>query len=260
MKKNHITNLLIIFLFIIPVGAVGGSYAIHNAFGTSTGGNVEAVTTKQQNQQASKYSIDMGAKQVYRVDIKKFKTYEEAEAQVQALKKKKLNGFILKEEGYVVTYGMYASESQAKSAVQFLSRKRIQGTAGLMDINPRNLHCEDGDKKLIQLVSALDGVVEKIISEKSSLSLESLYSNKKISGQSLDKVVKLEEQISKYLNYLKDINTTDEDSDLKSRLENMAKEVLIDGLSPEGSYDYYNLQNSLMNQAEALKKFYEMLS
>ncbi len=260
MKKNYIINLLAIFLIIIPLGAVAGSYLLHNAFAATAGFNEEPVAADPQSQTAFKYSIDMTAKQLYRVDIKKFDGYEDAETYLETLKKNKLNGFILKEEGYIVTYGMFGNESQAKTAVQYLGRKHIEAAVSLMDINNMNLPYGEDDKKLMELLSAIDGAIVKLINEKSALSIESLYSNKEISTQGLDNAAKLEEQLAKYLNYLKDIKTTEENSVLKSRLEKLAKEILIDKLTLEGSYDYYKLQNSLMNQAEALKKFYETLS
>lgn len=260
MKKNYIINLLIVFLVVIPLGAVGGSYLLHDAFASPAGFQKETVALDQQSETAFKYHIDMTAKQLYRVDIKKFEGYEAAESYLEKMKKNKLNGFILKENGYVVTYGMFSNESQAKTAVQYLSRKHIEAAASLMDINSMNLQYGEDDKKLMELLSAIDGAVVKLINEKSALSIEGLYSNKEIAGQGLENAVKLEEQLSKYLNYLKDIKTTEENSELKSRLEKLAKEILIDQLPPEGSYDYYKLQNSLMNQVEALKKFYETLS
>jgi len=113
------------------------------------------------------------------------------------------------------------------------------------------------DKNLINIASAVDAAVIKILNEKAALSLESLYADKQISEKSLEVIIEQETKLVKYLNYLQDIKTSEANAFYKKSMEELIKELLVDKLQGDGSYDYYELQNSLMNQGEALRKFYE---
>jgi hypothetical protein len=261
-KKVYIKYILLTFIIIIPVTAAISGAALHFAVNKDKSIHTPAAvfTPKEDGVEAFKYNYDINAKQLYRVELQKFDTYEEAELQIAKLKKQKLNGFIIKEQGYLNAYGLFWNKSQADTAVQFLKRKNIESTAQLIDISGINIKYSDIDKTLIDLATAVDAAVLKILSEKSALSLESLYSNKKISDQSLEIVIQQEIQLAKYLNYLKDIKTSEVNAVYKEKLENLINELLVDRIQGSGSYDYYSLQNSLMNQGEALMKFYEKLS
>ena len=261
-KKTYIKYLLLTFLVIIPLLAFLSAIALQ--FAVSKDKNIDMPTAifmpKDNSVEAFKYSFDINVKQLYRVELQKFGTYEEAEAQIADLKKKKLNGFIIKEQGYLTAYGLFWNKSQADTAVQFLKRKNIESTAHVVDISGISLKYSDVDKTLIDLASAVDAAMLKIMSEKSALSLESLYSDKKMDDKSLETIIEQEIKLAKYLNYLKDIKTSEVNVTYRNNLEELVKELLVDKLQEDGSYDYYNLQNSLMNQGDALIRFYEKFS
>ncbi len=151
------------------------------------------------------------------------------------------------------------NKSQADTAAEYLKRKNINSITNAVNISGINIKYDDIDNNLIDLASAVDAAALKLLNEKSALSLESLYSNKKISQKSLEIIIEQETKLVKYLNYLKDIKTSEANAVYKKSLENLINELLVDKLQGDGSYDYYELQNSLMNQAEALRKFYEKL-
>lgn len=258
-KKIYIRNTLIAFLIIIPATAIMSSIALHDA--VSDEKNKNSATTifspSKPPVEAFKYNIDINAKQLYRVEIKKFDNKEDAEEQIAELKNKKLNGFIVKEQGYLTAYGMFLNESQADTAVKYLKKKNIESTIDTVNISGINIKYDNVDITLIDLASAVDAAVLKILSEKAVLSLESLYSNKQIEDKSLEIIVQQEAKLEQYLNYLKDTKTSETNSAYKINLETLIKEILENRLNADGSYDYYNLQNSLMNQGESLRRFYE---
>jgi ABC-type Na+ efflux pump permease subunit len=258
-KKLYLKSILLTFLVIIPATAIISSMVIYYALNKDKNIDKEAAvfTPVEQAAEAFKYSYDINVKQLYRVEIKKFEEYEDAEAQIAVLKNKKVNGFIVKEQGYLTAYGLFGNKSQADTAAGYLKRKNIESTVNTFDISGINIKYDDMDKNLINIASAVDSAVMKILNEKAALSLESLYSNKKISEKSLDVVIEQEAKLVKYLNYLQDIKTSEANAFYKKSLEDLIKELLVDKLQGDGSYDYYELQNSMMNQGEALKKFYE---
>jgi hypothetical protein len=261
-RKVYIKYLLLAFLLIIPVTAIISGVALHLAVSKDKSITLPAAifTPKDSGVEAFKYNFDVESRQLYRVELQKFDRYQDAEAQIAALKKKKLNGFIIKEQGYVNTYGLFWNKSQADTAAKFLKRKNIESTVQVIDINGINVKYSDVDKTLIDLATAVDAAVLKVLSEKSALSLESLYSDKKISDKSLVIIIEQETKLAKYLNYVKDLKTSEANSAYREKLENLVYEVLVDKLQVDESYDYYSLQNSLMNQGDALIKFYEKLS
>jgi galactitol-specific phosphotransferase system IIB component len=261
-KKTYIRNILVVFFVIVPVTAVTSSLALHYAFSEQR--NIKDVPAvfepDKPTVETFKYNIDIKAKQLYRVEIKKLDKYEDAEAQVAALKKKKLNCFIVKEQGFLLVYGLFMNESQANTVTKYLKRKNIDSTVNVINISEMNIKYDDVDITLIDLASAVDAAVLKILSEKAVLSLEGLYSDKHTEDKSLQVIVEQEAKLAKYLNYLKDIKTSEANAVYKANLENLIKEVLENGLDADGSYSYYNLQNSLLNQGEALRRFYEKLT
>jgi hypothetical protein len=258
-RRIYIRNIIVVFFVIIPIAAIISSLALHYAFSEekNTKNTTEIFAPSNLAVEAFKYSIDINAKQLYRVEIMKHDKYEEAEAQIAALKNKKLNGFIVKEQGFLIAYGLFVDESQADTAIKYLKRKNIDSSIARIDINGTNIKYDDMDITLIDLASAADRAVLKILSEKSALSLESLHTNKQIAGKSLETIIEQEAKLEKYLNYLKDIKTSEVNAAFKEALEVLIEEILDNGLAADGSYDYYNLQNSLMKQGEILRRFYE---
>ena len=260
-RRLYFRNILLVFLIIIPATAIISSFAIYFSVNRDKGDDrlTAALISKEQVVKAFQYNFDINAKQLYRVEIKKFENYEDAESQIALLKKKKLNGFIVKERGYLVAYGLFINESQADTATEYLKRKGIESIVNVFSISGINIKYDDLDNNLIDIASAADAAISKVLNEKAALSLESLYSGKKISGNSLELLIEHEAKLVKYLNYLKDIKTSEANIVYKKSLESLMNELLVDKLQVDGSYDYYELQNSLMNQGEALRTFYEKL-
>lgn len=260
-RKRYIRNLLWIFLVIIPFTAVSSAFVLNFAMNREQEKIKPAAIFKPAKEEADafKYSFDVSPREFYRVEIKKYDKYEDAEANLISIKNKKLNGFIIKEQGYLVAYGVYMNKSQADTAAAFLKRKGVQNSVNSMKINGFGMKYDDIDKILIDLAKATDRAIMKIAAEKAALSLEGLYSNKKISGQSLETIIENEAELDKYLNYLKTVKTSENTAYFKEELVGLINEILIDRLSPDGSYGYYDLQNSLLYQIEALDKFYEKL-
>ncbi|MDF2591216.1 MAG: hypothetical protein K0S75_682 [Clostridia bacterium] len=257
-RKLFFRNALLFFIVIIPAAAVISSFAIYFSLNRDKDIDSSAFTGKDQTVNTFKYNFDISAKQLYRVEIKKYEKYEDAESQIALLKKKKLNGFIVKEQGYLVAFGLFINESQADTAVKYLKRKGIESTVNIFYISGANIKYDNMDNNLIDIASAIDTVALKILNEKAALCLESLYSGKKMNEKSLESIIALEERLSVILNILKDVKTSD-NIVYKESLEGLANELLVDRLRVDGSYDYYELQNGLMSQGEALRKFYKKL-
>lgn len=260
-KRNHkkyIRLLLWWFLVIIPVAALSTSVVLHVVLNEdeTVNAHTAAVVPADEVMQAFKYSQDVKPKVLYRVEIQKYEKYEDAEATIASLQKKRLNGFIVKENGYVTCFGVFADETQAKSAAEFLTRKKVTAVVNIIEINGASLQYNEKDKRLIELSIATDGCLEKIIKDKSAFSLESLYGNKKISETDLNEIIENEQKLYKYLNYLMDEEPSQDSVELKADLERLIREALGDTLKGDETYDYYTMQNSLMNQAEALRRFY----
>lgn len=259
-RKKYIRNLLWIFLVIIPFTAVSSAFALNSIMNRSEEVSAPAAIFKPKEEKSTfKYSFDISPKELYRVEVKKYEKYEDAEAGLISIKNKKLNGFIIKEQGYLLAYGIYMNKSQADTAAKFLKRKGIQSEVNTVTVNGFAIKYDEVDKNLVDLAKATDAAIMKISQEKAALSLEGLYSDKEISGQSLDTIIENEARLDKYLNYLAAIKTSENNKALKKELEALITEVLADRLSIAGSYGYYELQDSMLNQIGALRMFYDKL-
>lgn len=256
-RKKYIKNLLWIFFVIIPFAAVVSSFALDYVMnrGADISTPIAAVKPEDEDIDVYKYSLNINSKELYRVEIKKYDKYEDAEAFIVTLKNKKLNGFIIKEQGYLTFHGIYFNKSQAETDVLYLKRKGIKASVSEVNISGFGIRYDDIDKTLIDLAKATDKVILSIAEEKAVLSLESLYSDKKISDTSLGGIIENEAKLTRYLKYLEDVKTSKSTAYYKVELETLIKEVLADRLNPEDSYSYYDLQNSLLNQVNAFHKF-----
>lgn len=256
-RKKYIKSLLWTFLVIIPFTAVASSFALEYMMnrGADISKSAEVVKPIDEEIETYKYNFNIASKELYRVEIKKYDKYEDAEALIANLKKKKLNGFIIKEQGYLAFHGVYFNKSQAEADVSYLKRKNIQASVNTVIINGFSIRYEDIDKTFIDLIKATDKVILSIAEEKAALSLEGLYSDKKISDTSLSGIIEDEAKLERYLKYLMDVKTSKSTAHYKVELEELIKEVLADRLSSEDSYSYYDLQNSLVNQVNAFHKF-----
>lgn len=256
-RKKYIRTILLIFLVIIPLTAVSSSFVLYYVMNRGSAINTPNEEVKQADREIDnyKYSFNVEPKEFYRVEIKKYDKYEAAEASIAALKNKKLNGFIIKEQGYLTIHGIYLNKSQAETAAKYLKRKGVQASVNSVNISGYDIKYDDIDKTLIDLAKATDKTILKIIDEKAALSLEGLYSNKEIGGTSLNGIIENEAKLSRYLKYLENVKTSKNTANYKTELEALIKEVLADGLNSEDSYSYYDLQNSLLNQINAFRKF-----
>ena len=257
-RKLFISKMLLAFFVIIPAAAVISALAIYFTVMKYNNNDAPAAAFLPEGKasEATEYNFNINAKQFYRIEIKKFEEYEAAEAQIALLKNKKLNGFIVKEQGYVTAFGLFVNQSQADTSAKYLKRKGVESTFKPIDISEIDIKYHVIDKNLIDLLSAVDAAAMKILNEKSALSLESLYSDKLMEGEDLALIVEQETKLIKYLNYLQSIKTSEVNAVYKENLESLIKELLVDKLQADSSYNYYGLQKSLMNQAEAIEEFY----
>ncbi len=102
-------------------------------------------------------------------------------------------------------------------------------------------------------------MILSIVEEKADLSLKIINSEEKIGGADLGGIIENETKLTNYLKYLQDAKTSKKTAYYKVELEELIKEVLADRLFSEDNYNYYELQNSLINQVNAFHKFYNSL-
>jgi len=260
-RKKYIKNLLWLFLVIIPLTAVVSSFALDYVMNIGKEKDTPIAAVKPVDEEINdyKYSFSISSKELYRVEIKKYDKYEDAEALIVTLKNKKLNGFIIKEQGYLTFHGIYLNKSQAENNVKYLKKKGIQASVNSVNINGFGISYTDIDKTLIDLAKATDKVILSIVEEKADLSLKIINSKEKIGGANLGGIIENETKLTNYLKYLQDTKTSKKTSFYKVELEELIKEVLADRLFSEDNYNYYELQNSLINQVNAFQKFYNSL-
>lgn len=256
-RKAVKRSIMILFMVVVPAAAIAASVFFMNIYnrGNAAEASVKASTTGSVT--AFKYKSEIKEKSVYRVEFGDYKSFEEAEAFIKSIKAKKLNGFIVKEDGYKVIYGAFLSGDEAgKVKDSIVARAACKVTE--IKLPGYSLNYNEADNTFIQLVKAADKLIWDVAGAKSMLSLETAVKSKKDPAGALDLILNGESKLEKYLGYAEEINVPRELKDFRENFEMLLKDVLSHRLGSER--DYYRLQESLMNQVEAYRKFTERLS
>ena len=196
-------------------------------------------------------------KSIFRVEFGEYKSFEEAEACIKTIKAKKLNGFIVKEDGYKVIYGVFLSSDEAVRAKDSIVAKAACRVTEIK-LPGYSLSYNEEDNTFIQLVQAADKLIWDVAGAKSMLCLETAMKSKKDMAGIFDMIMNGESKLEKYLGYAEDINVPKELKNFRENFEILLKDVLSYRLGSDK--DYYKLQESLLNQVEAYRKFTEKLS
>ena len=250
-------TVIALFLFIVPLAAVAASMFFMSIYNRGNDTNAQAEGLPLNDVTTFKYNYEIGSKTIYRLELKSTESLSEAEAYVKSIKIKKLNGFILKEDGYKVIYGAFTNTDQAGKVRDSIAKK-AEGSISETRLPSFSLKYNESDSTFIQLVQATDKLIWEIAESKSLLSHEIALMSKNNTAPVLEKISSGEIKLEKYLGYAEEIDVSGEQKAFRDSLVVLLEEVLTYKLENEG--DYYKIQVGLMNQIEAYRRFIEKLS
>lgn len=244
--------VLVLFLVIVPLAAVAASIFFMNIY--NKGSSMEALIdgTPSNSVVAFKYNYEIKSKALYRIELQSSESFEEAEAYLKSIKAKKLNGFIVKEKGYKVIYGVFVSPDEA-GKVQDSIAVKAKGSIVEIKLPGYSLKYNETDNTFIQLVQATDKLIWETAKSKSMISQEIALKSNVDLAPALEEISKGEVKLEKYLGYAENINVSKEQIVFRENFVMLLKEVLAHRLDNEK--DYYRIQDGMMNQLEAYKKF-----
>lgn len=245
-------RVLTLFLFVIPVLAVAISFFLMDIYDGK--GNIDALADEETEKSVTdfKYNYEIGSKTLYRIELKHSPGLSEAEEYIKSIKSKKLNGFILKEDGYKVIYGTFISRDQAVK-IQDTIAKKAEGSISETRLQGFSLRYNEYDNAFIQLVQATDKLVWEISEAKAQLSHEIAIQSEIDTAQLLTGIESGEAKLERYLGYAEEVTVSKEQEALRDSFVLMVKEVLDQKLN-DGK-NYYKIQGGLMNQIEAYRRY-----
>ncbi|HYF82554.1 MAG TPA: hypothetical protein VEB00_05965 [Clostridia bacterium] len=243
--------VLVLFLVIVPLTAVAASIFFMNIY--NKGSSMEALGgTPSNSVVAFKYNYEINSKALYRIELQSSESFEEAGAYLKSIKAKKLNGFIVKEKGYKVIYGVFVSQDEADKVQDSIAVK-VKGSIVETRLPGYSLKYNETDNTFIQLVQATDKLIWETAKSKSMISQEIALKSNVDLAPALEEISKGEVKLEKYLGYAENINVSKEQMVFRENFVILLKEVLAHKLDNEK--DYYRIQDGMMNQLEAYKKF-----
>lgn len=255
-KRAFKRTILVLFIFVIPLAAIAASMFLMNIYNGS-GKEAAAELSPSNNMTAFKYDYIIEGKTLYRIELKDTESFEEAEAYIKVIKGKKLNGFIVKENGYKVVYGVFANKEDAVKVQQSIAAK-VESVIAEFKLQGYSLKYNEADNAFIQLVQATDKLIWDNAAAKSMVSLEVALKSKNNLEAVFEGISQGEIKLEKYLGYAEKINVPNEQKLFRESFVVLLEEVLAHKL--DNTKDYYKIQESMMNQLEAYKKFIGKLS
>ncbi|MHB1391919.1 MAG: hypothetical protein ACYCYE_02395 [Clostridia bacterium] len=243
---------LVLFLFIVPLAAVAASMFFMNMYNKGSGMEAIIGGTPSNSVTAFKYNYEIESKALYRLELQSSESFEEAEAYIKGIKAKKLNGFIVKENGYKVIYGIFVDQDEAGKVQDSIAAK-VKGSIHETILPGYSLKYNEVDNTFIQLVQAADKLIWESVKAKSLMSREIALKSKDDLAPVLEEISKGEIKLEKYLGYAEKINVSKEQEAFRKNFVVLLEEVLAHKV--DNDKDYYRIQGGMMNQLESYRKF-----
>lgn len=256
-KKAVKRAVLILFIVVVPLAAVAASVFFMNIYNKGNPVQASKEVTASNSMVAFKYNYEIGSKSLYRIGLEDFVSFEEAEACLKSIKAKKLNGFIVKEDGYKIIYGVFSDKDEAAKVQESIEAKAKGGITEVM-LQGYSLKYNDKDSTFIQLVQATDRLIWDIAKAKSTVSQELALKTKKDLQAVFEEIAQNELKLEKYHGYAETVEVTKEQTAFREEFVKLLEEMLAYRLNADK--DYYKVQDSLLNQVEAYRKFIGKLS
>ena len=252
-------SVLALFLLIIPLGAVAASVFFMNMYNRGSGIVASTNGTPSNSVAAFKYNYEIQSKTIYRIELQSFQSFEEAEAYVKSIKAKKLNGFILKEDGYKVIHGVFTNNDEADKVQDSIASKAKSSISELR-LPSYSLKYNDDDNTFIQLVQATDQLIWEVMKSKSSLTHEMALKSKNNPDLVFAEISDYENKLQKYLGYAQKLKVSDSQKTFRENLTILLEDILAYKVEEDSDKEYYRVQGGLLNQIEAYRRFIEKLS
>jgi len=253
MRRNTFRKkILVLMLFIVPLFAVAGSYFFMSIYDGN--GSIDAAADQADSKAVFKYNTQIEGGSLYRLELKSSSTLAEAEEFLDGIKSKKLNGFILKEDGYKVIYGIFTNKDMAAS-VQDVIAKKAEGSVTETRLPGIDLKYDDKDNAFIQLVQATDKLIWDMAAVKSELSVRIAEKPKEDNSQLVAEIKGYEDKLQRYLGYAEKVAVSKYQEAFRDQFVVMLEEILGNRLSD--SKNYFKVQGGFMNQVESYRRYSE---
>lgn len=257
MRRNTFRKkILVIFLLVVPLLAVAGSYFFMSIYDGNGSIDAQAAADQADSGVVFKYNTRIEGRSLYRLELKSTSALAEAEEFLGGIKSKKLNGFILKEDGYKVVYGIFTEKDKAVS-IQSIIAKKAEGSVNETTLPGFDLRYDDKDNAFIQLVQATDKLIWEMAEAKSALSARIAEQPKEDNPQLVEEIEGYEDKLDRYLGYAEKVSVSKHQEALRDRFVVMLGEVLGNRLND--SRNFYKVQGGLMNQIESYRRYSEGL-
>lgn len=267
-KQKIVLVKVLVFFIIIPITAfIISSGIIKLVTNENTDKNTnENNSLSTDNEMIARHTkvfenfeniFNIQEKSIYRVDIKSFKDYSEAISLIEYMKSKTLNAFIVKQDGYTVIYGIFNDLQIAKYTCTTLETHGVNSTINEINYLSLNVNPDNISEDIIKSIRNINQTIQNIIDFKFDLTSNMLKDNTKIFTEQLSKIYEEENRLAYQIQQLANENNKDE---LLTKYRVFVYEILNYKLGKNKQLDYYSIQNSLLNQLEAINRLLQTIS
>lgn len=256
-KSSFRKRFLVLFFVIVPLLAIISSFFFINVYNRNNILGTQADGISSDDVITFEHNYEIESKVLYRLKLKSTESLSEAEEFVKNIKTKKLNGFILKEDGYKVIYGIFTNRDQAEKVQDSITKKAV-GDMSEMRLPSFSLKYNEKDNAFMQLVQSTDKLIWEVLVAKAQLSYEIAIQSKPDTVPLITEIKSVQVKLERYLGYAQKVTVSKEQEAFRNSFVLMLKEIIEQRLDDEKNY--YKIQAGLMNQVEAYKRYTEKLS
>lgn len=256
-RKNKATYLFI-FLFLIPLFSILTSFIIFDILYPES--DIKSplrlmnIYDIKNTTKTFKYNLEMNGIKIYRIELNHFENFDNAKQYVEKLKQRKLNALILKEEGYIVVFGVFNDINMANDIIKKLEKNEQKPVLREIYIQSIKLNYDEYDCVYFMKVKDIDNLINEILVDKVDLSYNLLNDTQ----YDYNEIQKKEERLNQLIKEIKSIKTSEKmkafSEDMNQLLSDIQKNIL-------DRYDlsYYKVQINLIHQYQIYERFVHKL-
>ncbi|MFZ5352971.1 MAG: hypothetical protein ACOZCL_09635 [Bacillota bacterium] len=257
-KRNKIVTVLLVIFVIIPITAYSASLLITNIFSPQSSTGTDGLKSDA-SKEIFNNIFETNAMKLYRLDISRYDDYERAKDSVEALKARNLNAFVLKEKGFIVTFGAFGDLESAEAVRRFLLKYEVDSSITEVHIPAFKFGYNDEAENLTDKIREIENTLTDILYQKMYLCLYHIEENtdaaaKEEWNRKTEALLNMQGDLRRRVEELNTASSDNAPIDLaayKAFHTNLQK-YSLDYNSISG---YFGFQNSILNQLEEIKRF-----
>ena len=249
IEKRNIIIAITAIVFCVAAFFI----VVYNRSEKPTISKVPSKNIVKKNNENLNYVIK--SNKLYRVQLGSFTKQKDAQVLVNKMISKKLGGFIINENGYIVVFGVFDSAEAANTIKNQLKISKIDSTIFQINESEKVINYTSSDTELIKTIEAVEKSCWLLFKYKADLSSGIFIKGLMQYQGYIENIILLETQMEKDKYYLENINNEKQLDVIKDEYIELLDSLLANRLNIKNKNDYFDIQSSLLKQTMAYEEF-----